>query len=175
MLFRSPEEHEKGGWHFHCLLANCFELEFVQAINNDKDSKYYGLPLFDNLGNEVYNLVDYKLGFTQFTEVRDTRRISMYITKYITKFNCIKLEGRNRHIASRNLDKPDVSHILLDDVELEKLYSNIQDNIKWQKKKTLAKDTYFENEVEFIETMQTDNFKGIDKKRVVKKKRKNKE
>lgn len=88
-----PEKHKNGAWHFHGLFANapdtCFEFSGVV-----KD------------GNLVFNLTSYKLGYTTATKVKDTNKVSHYITKYMTKELTTDLKGKNRHLASRNLNKP---------------------------------------------------------------------
>ena len=145
-----PELHSDGvNWHFHGLLANVEELTFVQAINGKKDSVYYGLPLKDNNGNDVYTLEEYRLGFATFTRVKDTRRVSHYITKYVTKSVSFKLEGRNRHLASRNLDLPKEEKIICSKEDIEILLDSVVP--KWQKTKEVAKGTSFENKMKIIE------------------------
>lgn len=145
-----PELHEDNiSWHFHGLLANVDELSFVQGINNKKDSVFYGMPLKDKNGNDVYNLECYNLGYASFTKVRDTRRVSGYIVKYMTKQISFKLEGKNRHIASRNLDMPKSKKMFMDNEGLKILKSSI--NPKWEQKKEVAKGTMYENEIHYIE------------------------
>lgn len=146
-----PEQHKNGAWHFHCLLANTEELTFIRATNNNKDSKYYGLPLCDNKGREIYNIENFTIGFTNFSKVSDTRRVSMYIVKYITKSNCIKLEGRNRHLASRNLNKPTVRKSECTKEEIDEFLKSVEFRTKWKKEKTLAKGTLYENKVLYVE------------------------
>ena len=84
-----PELHSDGiNWHFHGLLSNCTDLHFTQSINGKIGSKFYGLPLKDKNGNDVFVCNHFsKLGNCTFTKVKDTRRVSNYITKYITKQN----------------------------------------------------------------------------------------
>lgn len=88
-----PEKHKDGAWHFHAIVANTGKLEFVDSKRRKK-------------GEVIYNLKQYSLGFSTATKVKDTYRVSSYITKYITKDICRDLPGRQRYFASQNIPKP---------------------------------------------------------------------
>lgn len=91
-----PELHKDGkSYHFHGLLANTEGLAFSDSGIRQK-------------GRKVFNLADYKLGFTNCTRVDDTRKVSAYITKYITKNLEISIKGKRRYLASKNCDKAEV-------------------------------------------------------------------
>ena len=96
-----PEQHKNGAWHFHGLLADCGNMVF--SYSGRKDSK----------GNKIYNLDNYKLGFTTATRVTDYHRVAKYIGKYITKDMCSITKGKQRYFVSKNLDKPKVSDFFL--------------------------------------------------------------
>lgn len=98
-----PEKHKNGAWHFHGLFANCSGLGFVVAVNNGKGVSF-GKPLVRG-GQQVYNISRYKLGFTDCTEIRDTRKVANYILKYITKEMVYETLGRKRYWNSKNLPK----------------------------------------------------------------------
>lgn len=146
-----PELHSDNvSWHFHGLLANCSELEFTRAINGNIDSKFYGLPLVDNNGNEVYvNKQFSKLGNCTFTRVRDSRRVSSYITKYITKSTNAHLFGKNRHIASRNLNRPTVSNYMLNIDDMSTLYECITP--LWETERTFCVGKPYQNTIKYLE------------------------
>lgn len=115
-----PEKHKDGTWHFHGLFANCDGLNFVQAINTQKEyrgkpNKYYGQPLVRN-GQEVYDITRFSLGFTDCTKVRDTKKVANYILKYITKDLCVEVRNRKRYWCSQNLDKPK-EEVFVTDIE----------------------------------------------------------
>lgn len=102
-----PELHADGKkWHFHGLLADCNELTLIETniVRN---------------GKTVYNLGNWKYGFTEVTKVEDTRRVSSYITKYITKEVCDVTFGRKRYWASKNCIRAEqlMSHEFIDNVE----------------------------------------------------------
>ena len=63
-----PEQHKDGAWHIHGLLCNTTGLTFT-----DSGKRYDG--------KIVYNLDDWKLGFSTATKVTDTYKVSNYITK----------------------------------------------------------------------------------------------
>ena len=89
-----PEQHKSGRWHFHALVSNIGSLKF--ADSGHTDSK----------GNVIYNVSDYKWGFTTATPVKDTKRVSSYLVKYITKDLCSHTTGKRRYIQSKNLKLP---------------------------------------------------------------------
>ena len=78
-----PEYHKDGAWHFHGLFANIDELEIV-----DSGKRWSG--------KKVYNINNFKLGFTTATKVQDSSKASSYITKYTTKDLCRHTKGRKR-------------------------------------------------------------------------------
>lgn len=103
-----PDLHKKGGWHFHGIVANVGSLELAVAKNNDKNSIYYGDDLrvsYPN-GDYIYNLENYKGGYTTLTKIRDTRKVSNYIMKYITKNLCRLTKNKHRYYCSKDLPKP---------------------------------------------------------------------
>lgn len=96
-----PEQHPtSGAWHFHGLLAG--PVDAVRATN-----AYTGQLLVDKNGREVYNLTDYKLGFTTAVKVDGSPKVATYLTKYYTKDMQIP-KGKKRYWASRNLNRPQV-------------------------------------------------------------------
>lgn len=100
-----PELHKDGAWHFHGLFKNCEGLNFQEAVNNNKNSKFYKCSLIRK-GQQVYNALRFKLGFTDCTKIKDSKRASSYITKYITKDVIIKTPHKRRYWCSKNLTLP---------------------------------------------------------------------
>lgn len=103
-----PEFHSDGvSVHFHGLMT-WDSLNLVRAVNQDKKSKYFGQPLCDNEQRPVYNIKDYKLGFS--TAIRVTgengrEACAKYCFKYITKTNGVKVGGRY-YLSGGNLGRP---------------------------------------------------------------------
>lgn len=87
-----PEQGTKNGrWHFHALVAGL------------PKSAYKFSGRFTRSHEKIYNLSDWKYGFTTATFVRDQNKVCRYIAKYITKttsrvpFNC------KRYLCSQGL------------------------------------------------------------------------
>lgn len=99
-----PELHKDGAWHFHGLFADCDGLNFVPAVNLKKGSKYYGQPLKQK-GQQIYSIKRFKC-FSSCTKIRDTKKASSYITKYITKEVVANTSNRKRYWCSRGLATP---------------------------------------------------------------------
>ncbi len=90
-----PERHKSGRYHFHFLFSNVNFNLIDSGKFTDK-----GLPIF-NVGN-------YKWGFSTAIKIYDTVGISKYICKYITKDLCFNTKGKKRYWRSRNLNLPKV-------------------------------------------------------------------
>ena len=112
-----PELHKDGAYHFHGLLANCDGLGLVYSgvIQNRK---------------KVYNISSFRLGFTNVQRVADTNRVSVYVTKYITKDLCELTPGKKRYWCSRNLARPVVELYSIGGKELQNLRLNCASHAK---------------------------------------------
>ena len=79
-----PELHKDGKhYHFHGLLANIGNITL----------KYSGIK---KNGHTIYNLSNWKYGFSTVTKVIDSNKVSSYITKYITKDLCAVSKNKRR-------------------------------------------------------------------------------
>lgn len=142
-----PEQHESGAWHFHCLVSNCNELEFEVAKNNRKylkdnktgeyildekgarvPNKYYGQELRTSYpdGNYIYNIKQYKNGFSTATRITDTKKAVSYVIKYVTQEIVECGFGKRRYLPSNNLELPVETYALLDYRELQGLITDIE-------------------------------------------------
>lgn len=84
-----PELHkDKTNYHFHGLLANCDELEFVFSGK------------FDKHGRPVFNIPRWSWGWSTATLVGDTSKASGYICKYVTKETERYLFGKRRYFSN---------------------------------------------------------------------------
>jgi len=101
-----PEQHKSGRWHFHGLISSADDISLGISESNVKG---------------IYNMHGFKYGYTTATKVQDTKRVSTYISKYITKEVADLTVGRHRYIKSNNLDKADVVEYAVESEELEKL------------------------------------------------------
>ena len=110
-----PEQHKDGAWHIHGLLCNTTGLTFTDS------GKRYAEKI-------VYNLDDWKLGFSTVTEVIDTYKVSNYITKYITKDLCAITSGKQRYFVSKSIPKPKTFTALIDPDELDSFIQEVADS-----------------------------------------------
>ena len=100
-----PELHMDGAIHFHGM-CNLGTVRIARATNAKTN-----LPLSTNHSQPVFNMLDWKLGFSTCIPIDDNyERTCNYLTKYITK-DTDKILGK-WYLASRNLiKKPDISLI----------------------------------------------------------------
>lgn len=92
-----PEKHKDGAWHFHGLFKNCDNLNFIDS------------GIKDNQGRTIYNISNYKFGFTTATKLSDIDKAVSYILKYISKdLFGDNLKGKKRYWRSKNLEMPSV-------------------------------------------------------------------
>ena len=117
-----PELHKDGvSYHFHGLFSNIGEIYLIKSGHKD------------NKGNEIYNVLDYYLGFSTATKVKSSEKVSAYITKYITKELTSVTVGKKRYWASRNLEQPERIDYYMNDDEIENLYDSIDVTILHKK------------------------------------------
>lgn len=110
-----PEQHKDGAWHIHGLLCNTTGLTFT-----DSGKRYDG--------KIVYNLDDWKLGFSTATKVTDTYKVSNYITKYITKDLCDVTPGKQRYFVSKSIPKPKTFTALIDQDKVDSFILEVADS-----------------------------------------------
>ena len=95
-----PELHADGvSWHIHGLVCNDVGVDYVDSGKRDKK------------GRVIYNVGNWKYGFSTATEVSDTHKVSSYILKYITKDLCDNRLGKKRYYHSRNIQQPIVTTV----------------------------------------------------------------
>lgn len=87
-----PEQGEKNGrWHFHALVAGL------------PKSAYKFSGRFTRSHDKIYNLPDWKYGFTTATFIRDQNKVCRYIAKYITKSTSRVPFNSKRYLCSQGL------------------------------------------------------------------------
>lgn len=94
-----PELHKSGRIHFHGLFANVPNWRLEEGRNPKT-----GRKIVKN-GSLIYNLTNYRLGYTTVSEVKDIGAVTFYITKYITK-ELLNMHYKKNYWCSRNLTKP---------------------------------------------------------------------
>lgn len=113
----APELHpSSGGVHYHFLMSDCPNLKLEEAR-----SPRTGRIIYKN-GCKIYNIKNYKYGFTTCSEIKNQEAVSVYIAKYITK-NMIEYNYKKRYWSSRNLSKPKIEYAYFDEDSL-KFYIN---------------------------------------------------
>lgn len=110
-----PEQHKSGRWHFHGLFACCDDLGFVDSGKRT------------STGDIIYNVGKYRLGYSTATKVRDPRRVTRYIGKYVTKDLCAVTKGKKRYWCSRNLAQADIEKKYYPPEDLPLLLEQLQD------------------------------------------------
>lgn len=96
-----PELHsDKVSWHIHGLVCNDDGVTYVDSGKRDKGGKV------------IYNVEDYKFGWSTATEIEDTEKVSSYVLKYITKDLCERSLGQRRYYRSNNLQEPKITTLL---------------------------------------------------------------
>lgn len=95
-----PELHQSGRIHFHGVFSDVPKWELTPGI-----SAKTGRVIRQN-GKIIYNLTNYKLGFTTVSEVENIEAVSHYISKYITK-ELLNLKHKRNVWHSKNLIKPE--------------------------------------------------------------------
>ena len=118
------EFHKKGHLHFHGLFKNVPKWVLVPAINPKN-----GKNLFIS-GAQIYNLSNYKHGFTTISFIKDNERVSHYVSKYVTK-ELVSLPNKKVFWYSRDLLKPKKSFIYTDSCLKDFLST---DNVNYYKK-----------------------------------------
>lgn len=105
-----PELHKDGiHYHFHGLLSHIGNMTL-------KDS-----GIIKN-GHKIYNLENWKYGFSTVSKVLDSGRVSSYITKYITKYLCVVAKNKRRYWCSRNCDRAKIRVYNLDYDDLDRFF-----------------------------------------------------
>ena len=92
MYIGVSEKHLSGRLHFHFLLKN-----FKGKLTNSGK--------IDEKGNIIYNIQNWKWGFSTATEIKSIEKTASYIKKYITK-ELITENNKKRYFYSNNLKKP---------------------------------------------------------------------
>lgn len=94
-----PEQHENGAWHFHMLIQGDIQKYLTQAWRSNR-----------------FQFKGFKHGINEVECVKDTQRVSMYITKYITKELQDTLKNKRRFLCSRGLKRGTESFVEVEDL-----------------------------------------------------------
>lgn len=114
-----PELHKSGATHFHGLLGD-IPADFTEAVNPRTGS------LLIRHDRQVYNLTDWKYGFSDCEKIENPEKSASYITKYITTALLTNKEmyNKKRYFNSQGLIKPTVTFDMTDNSELNNFTLN---------------------------------------------------
>ncbi|MTB36803.1 hypothetical protein [Streptococcus uberis] len=114
-----PEFHKSKAIHFHGLLSDIPAL--FEPATHPKTNKN-----LERNGRQIYNLKDWKFGFSDCEVIIDRERTASYITKYITKelLSNKKMFRKKRYFVSKGLKKPKINFTNADIKELDKFIPN---------------------------------------------------
>lgn len=101
-----PELHKDGAYHFHGLIADCGNMKITDSGRVSIGGKAYKRTESNKHMPTIYNLDGWHFGWSTATKVTDTKRVSSYITKYITKDLCSVTKNKRRFYRSRNISEP---------------------------------------------------------------------
>lgn len=121
-----PEFHKSGRLHFHGLVGNVPKWKMSKAINPHTNK------LIKINNTQIYNLDNYKLGYTTISKIKSKEKVTNYISKYATK-ELISLKSKKRYWYSKNLSKPVIQYDYIENSLLDYLKD---ENIIYQDKFT---------------------------------------
>lgn len=128
-----PDYHKNGAIHFHGLISNIGSLPLTISKNSQKDKK----------GNLIYNLPNYKKGFSTATKIKNSNKASAYMLKYITKSLCDLTFNKKRYFRSNNLLLPNTETLFITEpLEFSNAFSNSSNAFIKNYNSTLS---YFDN------------------------------
>lgn len=97
------EFHKSGRLHFHGLFANVPKWNLIPARYPNSNR------LIKENGKQIYNLENYKLGYTTVSEIESQEKVANYISKYISK-ELMNLKFKKAFWYSKDLEKPKVDY-----------------------------------------------------------------
>lgn len=102
-----PEPHKSGRIHFHGIFRNVpkWKLKEARTPNN---------RLIKKNGLQIYNLLNYKFGYSTVSAVQDLEAVSVYISKYMTK-SLIDFSYKKRYWFSSSLQRPTVEYAIFNE------------------------------------------------------------
>lgn len=115
-----PELHKSGRVHIHGLFKDCPNLKLVDSGKRKNCCK-------------IYNIENYRYGFTTISEIKNQEAVSVYMAKYMTK-ELLNISGRHSYWCSQKLERPKVEYAHL-----------TEDSLKFYIDRNDIKD-YYENE-----------------------------
>lgn len=128
-----PEMHKDGAFHFHGLIANCDGLTFSDSGRVAIGNKAYKRTKENQHFSTIYNMDNWKYGYSTATAVVSSCKSASYICKYITKDLIQGIGKRRRFYPSNNLDLPEESEYFFDMDSLDALIESFGDCLDYTK------------------------------------------
>lgn len=100
-----PEYHKSKRFHFHGVVRGVEKWELIPSFTQE------GRAIYKN-GARIYNLGNYKFGYTTISKIKNAEAVSVYTSKYITK-EFIDIENAKKYWASKSLEKPKIEYAQL--------------------------------------------------------------
>lgn len=122
-----PEFHKDGAVHFHGFInCNVFRLDEAKNPHTGKLVKHHG--------KQVYNICDYKLGFSTAIPIRPDEydATCKYVYKYITKTGGEKVGGRY-YLSGGALRRPHFEYINLNYLDIQEEVNTLSCGIEYKK------------------------------------------
>lgn len=107
----APEPHKSGRIHFHGIFRNVPKWVLIEA-RNPKSNR-----LIKKNGKQIYNLANYKYGYTTISKIDNLEAISVYMSKYMTK-DLIDLAYKKRYWSSKSLKRPTIEYAYFNEEQL---------------------------------------------------------
>lgn len=124
-----PEQHADGAYHIHGVIADTGDMK-IEDSGRVADGGKACIRTESNQGcPTIYNLSGWRFGFSTATVIRDTQKVSTYITKYITKDICELSKGRKRYYRSRNIPEPEESTFIVEQKDKADFINTLADSI----------------------------------------------
>lgn len=96
-----PEFHkDRKSVHFHAMMKN------YKGILKPAKNKKTNRLIFTKKNSQVYNISSYQLGYSTVIFLDDSKKVSSYIKKYITK-DMPNLKSKQRYWSSQKLIRPE--------------------------------------------------------------------
>ena len=128
-----PEMHKDGAFHFHGLIANCDGLTFSDSGRVAIGNKAYKRTQENQYFPTIYNMENWKYGWSTAMAVVSSCKSASYICKYITKDLIQGIGKRRRFYPSNNLDLPEESEHFFDMDSLDALIESFGDALDYSK------------------------------------------
>lgn len=122
----------RNAFHFHALMSNTGRMKLDYSGYNCVGNYKFESTEDSGNGKPIYNLGNYRFGWTTVTKVEDTHKVSFYLSKYITKTLCAVTKGKRRYWPSQNLELPKIEKMMMSDGEIKKLLESIKEQIAYK-------------------------------------------